>query len=411
MNYLERNHSEFIIIYIRSRRGCEQIHSLINSNGIKCNYYHGGLDQKIKNLQSSQWINGERNIMVATNAFGMGIDKPNVRHIIHLDLPDNLENYYQEIGRAGRDGNPSKAILMIEKQDFETFKKRSNTNLPDKKSLSFIYRKLNSYLQIPLNQKPLEIEYLFDFEAFCTQYKLNPNKTANCINFLELNGILSITQSFNENPKVRFKINNDLLLKHLKHCSEDQKNIIDVLIRTYSGISIQDTSVKLHLIKNKTKLTISAIKGALEKLQKENIISLKDNSSNKHSIQFHVTREDEKTINRLSKNLSIYLKSKQHSFKKAFDFYKNTETCLFKTLLEYFGERTEKKCLNCSNCLGQPLLEEEIKLLLKHPNTINTLCGQLEYSSEEIIKIVENLIRQGIIHITSEQKLIIRHEN
>ena len=288
------------IIYVRNRKSCIDVSSQLQSLGFKATYYHGGLSSKEKNNNMQLWIEEKVQVMVATNAFGMGIDKANVKTVIHIQLPENLENYYQEAGRAGRDNEKAFAVLLTNPSDIEQTKNQFIHVLPDKKFLKETFIKLCNYFQIAYGEGINE-QYSFNLNQFCSKYNFPVLKTYNAMQFLDRQGIITLSKEFSEKITIQFIIPSKEVIRYISLNPNDEEIILAIL-RTYPGIYEIPTAFNLQLIAKKSKHSDSEVQAVLEKLYQKGIIEYRS-KNNDTTLIFNEIREDDRTINRVSKYL------------------------------------------------------------------------------------------------------------
>ena len=284
------------IIYVRNRKSCLDISSQLQSLGFKATYYHGGLSSREKDKNMQSWMEEEVQVIVATNAFGMGIDKANVKTVIHIQLPENLENYYQEAGRAGRNGERAFALLLTSPSDYIQAESQFINILPDKKFLNLMYIKLNNYFQIAYGEGINE-QFTFNLHHFCLKYEFPTLKTYNALQFLDRQGIITLSQEFSEKITLQFLIPSKEVMRYMS-LNQNDEEIILAILRTYPGIYEMQTAFNLQLIAKKSNHKESEVLAVLYKLKEKEIIDY-HSKNNDATILFNEVREDERTISRV----------------------------------------------------------------------------------------------------------------
>ena len=338
------------IIYVRNRRSCIDISNQLHSLGFKATYYHGGLSPKEKDKNMALWMQEEAQVIVATNAFGMGIDKANVKTVIHIQLPDNIENYYQESGRAGRNGEKAFAVLLTSPSDALQAENQFLSNLPDKVFLNSVYIKLCNYFQIAYGEGINE-QFAFNLNHFCLKYNFPTLKTYNAIQFLDRQGIISLSQEFSEKIKLQFLIPSKEVLRYISLNPNDEEIILTIL-RAYPGIYEMQTAFNLDFIAKKSNHTAIEVQAVLQKLKEKNIIEYQA-KNNDASILFNEIREDERTINRVAKYLERQNQLKKEQLQSVVHYINEKQTCKNRLILAYFGEKSDADCGICSYCIGK----------------------------------------------------------
>ena len=238
------------IVYVRTRRLSQEIAQFLNSSGCKATNFHGGISKKEKQERLYLWLNDKVQVMVATNAFGMGIDKPDVQLVVHYQIPDSLENYFQEAGRAGRDGATAEAVLITNATDIERARKQFLSLLPDTAYLKKVYGKLNSYFQIPFGEGN-DQTFQLDFNTFCSVYQLNPMLTYNTLQVLDQNSVIALSESFSKKSTVRFLASKEQLFDYFEK-NRALVKVAQTILRTYGGIFDFDTKINTRLIAKKS---------------------------------------------------------------------------------------------------------------------------------------------------------------
>lgn len=338
------------IIYVTNRKSClETVHQL-ESHGFTATYYHGGLTSNDKERHMKLWMTEKVQVMVATNAFGMGIDKANVRTIIHLHLPQNLENYYQETGRAGRNGEKAFAILLINPSDVLHAEAQFLSVLPDKAFLNLVFVKLCTFFQIAYGEG-IDEQFTFNLNQFCSKYNFPILKTYNALQFLDRQGVITLSQEFTKKVSVQFNIPSKEVIRYMSLNPNDE-DIMLTMLRTYPGVYDMQTAFNTTLIAKKSNRNEKEVLSLLQKLKEKQVIDLIA-TNNDVMITFNEVREDERTVNRVSKHLLAQNKLKTEQLHAVLYYGKENKTCKNKVLMRYFGETIKEDCGICSYCISK----------------------------------------------------------
>ena len=399
------------IIYVNSRKKTEDISNFINAKGYFSTFYHGGMTNESKTIAFDSWMNEDRLIMVATNAFGMGIDKPNVKVVIHLDLPASIENYVQEAGRAGRNGEKSFSVVLQNENDINSFKKNTLETIPTINEIKNVHRKLYQYFQIALGELP-EVSFDFNFLKFCQTYKLSHKKTTTIFQILKKNNIIEINSKFSQKSTVIFIISSKQLIRQTFNNKLTRK-LIDFILRSHGGVFQKEVKINEFDIAKRMQINSLTVKELLNKLDHLNIIDYKEASSNE-DFTFLTPREDDKTINRISRSIEKYLNQQQKKSKELIYFIKNNTTCRYIQLSRYFNEKKVSKCTLCDVCISDKKnssnrIEKDIKELFKDRKEISQdeIIFSLEHDEKAILIHLRNLLSKDKIGLTANNKFFI----
>lgn len=259
------------IVYVRNRRRTKEITELLNNEHITADFYHAGLDDATKDIRQHRWQSGESRVMVATNAFGMGIDKPDVRIVIHMDLPDSIEAYFQEAGRAGRDGQKAYAVILYAKSDKTTLHKRIPDTFPEKEYIRDVYEHLQYYYQMAMGDG-LDCVREFNIEDFCRKFKYFPVPVDSALRILTQAGYLEYTAEQDSTSRILFTIRRDELYR-LREMGEDMDRLIQAVLRSYTGVFTDYTYINEDSLAIRTGLTRRQIYEMLVHLAKLRIVS------------------------------------------------------------------------------------------------------------------------------------------
>ncbi|HPJ11550.1 MAG TPA: ATP-dependent DNA helicase RecQ [Flavobacterium sp.] len=392
------------IIYVRTRKSCLDVSLQLQAYGFTATYYHGGLSSKEKEKHMQLWMTQNVQVIVATNAFGMGIDKGNVKTVIHLQLPENLENYYQEAGRAGRNGEKAFAVLLHNESDLFQAESQFLYQLPDRKFLNELYLKLCNYFQIAYGEGINE-SFAFSLNAFCVKYGFPTLKAYNAMQFLDRQGIVSLSQEFSEKITLQFIIESKEVIRYSSLNPHDEEMMLAIL-RTYPGIYELPTAFNVSLIAKKSNHTESQVLQLLLRLKEKGIVTY-EVKNNDATLVFNEIREDEKTINRVAKYLENQNKLKIEQLQSVLHYAEDKTTCKSRLILLYFGETDTKDCGICSYCLSKKKkpantesLSQKITALLKIQDLDSREIEKLSQSdSEAVIFALQNLMENGSIFL------------
>ncbi len=376
-----RKNKQSAIIYVRSRNKTKQLSDFLKENNISATFYHGGLNTKEKNINFKLWKLDDAQVMVATNAFGMGIDKPDVKTVIHLSPTENIENYYQEAGRAGRNNKKAFAIILNSKSDIPPLIEQLKQVTPNINDLKFIYKKICSYLGIAY-QEGESIDYDFNIYDFCKHYNLNIKKAINAITFLDRQGILRFSKEFKNKTSLKFLVNNYNVINYIKN-HKHHNSLINYILRKYGGGFEANITIDLNQISSAISLNKNEIKKQLLSIEKNNIIDLKLFDSD-ISITLLEPREDDRTLSRVTKYLKQQNDLKLSQLNDVINYIENENTCKEILLLNYFGEKTSTKCGFCSFCISKKLKTRELNFNLEQ-KIISRLKNN-ELNSKELIE-------------------------
>lgn len=396
------------IIYVRNRKSCLDISAQLQSLGYKSTYYHGGLTAREKDKNMQLWMEEKAQVIVATNAFGMGIDKANVKTIIHIQLPENIENYYQEAGRAGRNGEKAFAVLLTSPADIVQSESQFLNILPDKVFLNTMYVKLCNYFQIAYGEG-IDEQFSFNLHHFCLKYGFPALKTFNAMRFLDGQGILTMSQEFSEKITLQFLIPSKEVIRYTSLNPNDEEVILTIL-RTYPGVYEMQTTFNLPLIAKKSHHSEAEILAVLQKLKEKEIIEY-HSKSNDATLIFNEIREDERTISKVSKYLTRQNELKKEQLESVLKYVREKDICKSKMILEYFGEKTTVNCGICSYCITIKKPKKDFDLLSKK---ITTLLKTEDLSSREIQDRTKNTADDVIFvlqQLLEDDLLIIQNNN
>lgn len=402
------------VVYVRSRKHTKDIASFLLKNGISADFYHAGLSNEERNLKQNNWINDKTRVIVSTNAFGMGIDKPNVRSVVHIDLPDSLEAYFQEAGRAGRDEKKAYAVLLVEEADRLDLTQRIINSFPEIETIKKVYQALANYYQLPIGSGFNE-SYDFNIVEFSNQYNFKVFTVFNCLKFLEKEGYIYLSEATFNPSRVKFELNKSELYEfQVKHPHHDL--LIKTILRSYGGIfenyiKIDETELAQRLKTSKPK-----IEEGLHYLNSLDVISYLPQTTQPQLTYLTERLEDKNVVI----SAQHYHDRKEIAVKKmeSVIYYATSKhKCRSEILLNYFGEKDTYRCGVCDVCLERNKLElsdvefssvsDQIKKVLKEsPLPMTELVNHVkDVRDDKIIKVIQWLMENGKIKPNQENLL------
>ncbi|MGE0562170.1 MAG: ATP-dependent DNA helicase RecQ [Flavobacteriales bacterium] len=400
------------VVYVSTRKRTKEIAQFLIQQGISADYYHAGLSNHERSAKQNNWITNKTRVIVSTNAFGMGIDKPDVRTVVHLDLPNSLEAYFQEAGRAGRDEEKAYAVLLVEQADRLELEKQIINSFPEIETIKTTYQALANFFQIPIGSA-LNESYFFDINTFSKQYNFQAFNVFNCLKFLEKEGYLILSEA-NYNPsRVKIEINkNDLYDFQLKNPTIDI--FIKTLLRSYSGLFEEFVKIDEFDLAKKLKTTREKIVKVLDYLLHLNIISY-TKQTNLPQITFLTPRVESK---------SLYISKQHYSERKEVAISKmesviyyaySKHKCRSQILLSYFGETNSYRCGVCDVCLERNKLELSDVEFSNVSDQIKKILGEEHLPITALVNKIKGIREDKVIKViqwlTENEKLMYNDKN
>lgn len=411
-----KKYKEPSIVYVRNRKFALEVSSFLNSKNITATYYHGGLTNTEKDANMTTWLQNQTQVMVATNAFGMGIDKPDVKTVIHINLPESIESYFQEAGRVGRNGDKAFAVILKNNSDEVTVKAQFLNVLPTVDFVKQVYRKLCSYFQISYGEGNNNT-FDFDFNTFCKTYNFNTVLAYNALLLLDRNSIITLSKQFKNKVTVQFIISTAALFSYLEKYS-NLNLIVKSILRMYGGIFDHDTTIDIFKIAEKASTNEQVVTQALKKLESDEVINL-NLAKTDAQVTFLQPREDDKTINRIASIIEQQNELKQQQVQAILDYIENNTTCRSMQLLAYFGETNAKPCGICSVCANTKKTEkpEDVTTLKKRvieflengDQSSRHMVQALQCNETQLKTVLKLLLEHQIISITPKNTYKLSH--
>ena len=393
------------IVYVRNRKRTQVIADWLNSVGISATFYHAGLDAKTRDQRQDLWMTGKVKVMAATNAFGMGIDKPDVRLVIHMDLPDSIEAYFQEAGRAGRDLKPSEAYLLVSPADIQKLQENLAQSFPELERIKLIYNALGNYFSIPVGAGE-NISYPFVINDFAKRYGFNMVEVFHTLKILEKEGFLLLSDSFDEPSKVMIKTSRDDIYGFQVN-NPQFSDLIKFMLRSLPGVMTDFVKINEETMASKIGTTPEKVIAQLKKLESYHFLSYAPRND-KPQVLFLSEFVDTRHFGLSKENYYDRKKDAEERVKAVIDFVNNDEECRSVQLLRYFNEKTKKTCGRCDVCLSQgnnrvpyATIEERVESLMgESALPIKDVLAQCaEYGEEQVLDAVRFLVDNGVLQL------------
>ena len=393
------------IVYTRNRKKTKEISQFLNRNHITATFYHAGLNDETKDSRQKAWLKGEFRVMVATNAFGMGIDKPDVRVVIHADVPDSPEAYFQEAGRAGRDGMKAYAVLLFCARDKITLKQRVSDTFPEKSYIRKIYEDINFYYQMAMGDGR-GCTFAFNIDEFCRNFRHFPVQTDSALKILTRAGYLEYTDEQDNASRIMFTITKEELYR-IREQSEDTEKLLRILLRTYTGLFTDYAYISEDNLSTRSGLSKQQIYETLLSLSRQHILHYIPAKKTPYIIYTRERQETERVY--LSKE--VYEDRKESYVQRInamIEYAESENRCRSRMLLRYFGEKNEHNCGQCDVCLQQhqsglksgefEAISQQLQALLKeNPLSLQEIKDKMQVPENHLIKVVSYLVSEEII--------------
>ena len=383
------------IIYVRNRRRTRQVAEYLVRNGIPASYYHAGLDSKERDIAQLRWMKGETPVIVATNAFGMGIDKPDVRFVIHLDIPSSIEAYFQEAGRAGRDGNKSYAVMLYNDNDLENLHTNFDISFPSPSYISNIYKAICNYYQLPIGSGE-DCQFDFDIEALCSTYNLNVVEFYNATRFLEREGLISLPDRTDSESRVHIPVTRDEIYRFQVSQEPRYTDLLTLMLRMYGGLFSDFSPISERALARRLYLSEEQVTHMLHHMHALKIINYQAKSS-KPQIIFTSPRINVEHLPLTESNYS-FLKQQALQRLEAIIYYVTSESCRSVTLLQYFGEQSPQPCGHCDVCLHSQPTPTQQTSADELRSLILTLLHQQPLRADEILEKIPGIDQRLLSH-------------
>lgn len=395
------------IIYVRNRRETQEVTRLLLNEGVSADFYHAGLKASDRSTKQDAWKKDQIRIVVATNAFGMGIDKPDVRFVIHLDLPDSLEAYYQEAGRAGRDGKKAYAVLLHHQHDRDELQKKHRLSFPSLDYIRRVYQQLANYYQLAYGAGQ-GVTLDFDVVDFCHRYKLDVLMTLSTLKFLERDGWISVSESVYLPSRIKFEVSQPELYKfQVENAAYD--GLIKSILRSHGGAFDHFVPIRETELAKRMNKPVAVVVELIEYLEKNEVLVYLPQAEGPQ-LQFLRPRVDNKRLHIDSQYIREQQSIKQQQLEAVFQ-YLDEQTCRSKSLLAYFSEHQSGRCGVCDLCLkavktedlADKLMRKLVEVLADKPLTIDQLVAGLSHGDEHTrLEFIRKRLDEGTLKMSSD---------
>jgi len=389
------------VVYVSTRKHAKEVAKMLIQNHISADFYHAGLTFQERSNKQENWIHNRTRVIVSTNAFGMGIDKPDVRVVAHMDLPDNLEAYYQEAGRAGRDEKKAFAVVICNQADVDRLRKKTEQSLPDLDTLKDVYQMLGNFYQLAVGSWPQE-SFDFDFDEFSKRFQRHPLEVFNSLKVLQEQGLIHLSESFFSPSKLKFSIDQRKMYE-FQIANAQFDPLIKALLRLHGGelyqnpVTLQENNLSALL-----GISVVQLRGSLNHLDQREIVEFQEQKE-KPQLTFLAPRQSAEKLPLDQKALNAKRKLKMDKMEAVVAYLHDEETCRTKMLLEYFGEADYQNCEVCDNCLNRHKHEQDDYHRIHYKRQVlELLKKEDDLIEEDIVRILDPSDKNLLLNLLSE---------
>ncbi|MBR6334235.1 MAG: RecQ family ATP-dependent DNA helicase [Bacteroidales bacterium] len=393
------------VVYVRNRRKTQEVAEFLQQNGISADYYHAGLEARARDRKQDAWMTGKTRVIVATNAFGMGIDKPDVRFVVHLDIPDTLEAYFQEAGRGGRDLKPSVAILLYDEYDLRQLRRNFTLSFPTLEKVREVYEYLCQYYKIPMGDGKNRT-YPFSLSQHARELKMDAAQYYNALKFLEKTGSLVVSEHLRERSKIHFKMDGEELMRYYP-LHPQLEEFVKLLLRSYAGVFTQFVNIQEEVLAQRAGLTVAQVEENLKALRADKVLSYEPQSEIP-LIMFLENRVEAKHLFFDPKDYDDRKQRAQERLEAVIRYVTTDHICRSRQLLSYFGETKSTPCGSCDVCLARKKRmrqeqEDEIRKaitdLYQQDVTLREILDRLagRYAEDDLLETMRQMVEDGAL--------------
>lgn len=397
------------IVYTGTQRGTKELSNFLNANGISSGFYHAGLSKRERDLAQYNWMEGKISVIVATNAFGMGIDKPDVRYVIHTYIPDTIEAYFQEAGRAGRDGKRSYAVMLYNQSDIEAIDMHIDSAYPEVSTIKKIYNTLCNHYSIAMGSGENE-EYLLQTSEICKKYNYAPPTLLSSLGILERDGLIYLPSKQDTESKLMIRVSRDILESFLLD-NPSYAQMIDAVMRLCGGVFSGFTTIDEHLIAKYSNASADTVSNMLTRLDTLELVTYKKGTP-EQTIIFTAPRCNIENVLVGGTDYKLQRKQAEKRKKAMVEYICETATCRSILLLRYFGEQSEKECGMCDICITHTKKQKEdieesiVQILSQEPMTVQQVLSHFNDIDERLVKSkIREMVDSRIIGIDQDLRL------
>lgn len=398
------------LVYVRNRKKTVEIAEFLQQHGVSADYYHAGLDVHTRDAKQQAWKTDQTRVIVCTNAFGMGIDKPEVRFVIHMDIPNSLEAYFQEAGRAGRDGKKAYAAILYNKADLLDLERNFDISFPTEPEIQQVYDSLYNYYRVPMGEGE-GLSNDFNIADFCSRYKLPMVKVYHAMDFMERAGIFFLTDPVRNSSKVNFLLSGQDLYR-FQDRYEKYRAIIDIMLRMYQGLFTSYVPIRESDIARKAEITEQEVIAILQYLHQQQVL-IYEQQGNMPKLIFLESRRMKNYVKMPNEVYAHRKKVMRKQLDAVINYVVCENKCRSRLLLDYFGEKNGSKCGGCDVCLQekkqkneekkfQQIMDEILLLLDKGPMSLTEVEKKINALPQEVVNVVRYLRSKEIVKKNSQ---------